>query len=76
MPNKSYKWEFKIFSRSGVSEILYEFEFVGVLKPKHLEKVGEIGYYGEILFCVYVTTCPNSQDISYFLIIISTSWNY
>ena len=50
MPNKPYKWEFEIFSRSGVSKILYDFEFDGVLKPKHLQKVGEIDYYGEILF--------------------------
>ena len=46
MPKKAYKWRFKIFSRNGVFEMLYNFEFNGAPKPERPEKVDEIGYLG------------------------------
>ena len=46
MPNEVYKGRFKIFSRNGVFEMLYNFEFNGAPKPERPEKVDEIDYFG------------------------------
>ena len=37
---------FNMFSRNGISGMLYDFEFDKAPKPKRPEKVDEIGYYG------------------------------